>query len=660
MALAMPGCAQAAGTFYYVATDGDDSHDGKSLQTPFRRIQKAADVMQPGDTCLIRGGQYREKIVPVRGGSSEHARITYRNYADETPVIEGSERVRDWVDQGGGVWKAQLPPGFFDSSPYNPFITKASGHCIVNPGNAWSLGMVYLNGEPLSERTTLADVQSSPRTWCASQENGATAICARFDVDPNAAAAEVSVRDSCFDPGEQVLNFISIQGLTMKQASPNGSGPLYPQRGIITVHAGKGWAIEGCVISDSPCSGIALATGPESWYGPRSATQEANGTAPDFHASGFHLVRHNTIERCGQAGIIGMINGHSSIIEGNLIQDINWQQKLGGAETAGIKLHWAHDVLLRSNIIRRVYTTNLAGSNHFGVWLDFANQGARITGNIIYDIIDPFNVTPKKSPVYLEANVGPIVVDNNILIKHASDSYNNDLGSLHSVAVHNLLLEGRLVHFTDPSRRVPYYEPNSMQFVGSLQPLEAQDPNIVRHVNRNNIYIGAFSACNDEVRDAQGNVQFDRSEQQALGFRHADAPTGVAIGFDLSDGALARLAGCDLITSEGLGEFPLVKQQIADRDGQPYDIDTDIQGRPRTREPGSVMPGPFAGLVTGKNEFVFSAGASVWPGAEETRTEEKPKQATADRRGADGGHQTVAATAGHRSVADTPLVRRHS
>ncbi|MBM3500438.1 MAG: hypothetical protein FJX74_17410, partial [Armatimonadetes bacterium] len=37
-----------------------------------------------------------------------------------------------------------------------------------------------------------------------------------------AAAAEVSIRDSCFDPGEQVPNFISIQGLTTKQASPNG------------------------------------------------------------------------------------------------------------------------------------------------------------------------------------------------------------------------------------------------------------------------------------------------------------------------------------------------------------------------------------------------------------------------------------------------------
>jgi alpha-L-arabinofuranosidase len=93
-----------------------------------------------------------------------------------------------------------------------------------------------------------------------------------------------------------------------------------------------------------------------------------------------------------------MINGHSSIIEGNLIQDINVDRNVGGAETAGIKLHWAIDTVIKNNIIRRVYCGKEAGQN-FGLWLDFACQDARVTGNIIYDISDPAKASPKCFPI---------------------------------------------------------------------------------------------------------------------------------------------------------------------------------------------------------------------------------------------------------------------
>jgi len=601
--------SHAVGATFYVATDGNDNHDGKSLKTPFKHIQKAADVMQPGDTCLIRGGEYREKIVPPRGGSSEQARITYRNYGDEKPVIKGSERVTGWVEEGGGVWKAELSGAFFASSPYNPFATKLAGLWITNPGKQWSLGMVYLDGVPLSGRQSLAEVQSTPKTWFAAQEKGATVIHARFDADPNKAVAEVNVRDACFHPGDKVLNFISIVGLTMKQAAPQGSGPIHPQQGIITAFAGQGWVIEGCTISDSACSGIALATGPETWYGPKSATQDAKGTAPDFNATGHHVVRRNTIERCGQAGIIGMINGHSSVIEGNLIQDINVERNVGGAETAGIKLHWAIDTVIRHNIIRRVFCGKEAGQN-FGLWLDFACQGTRVSGNIIYDISDPAKSSPKCFPLYLEANVGPIVVDNNILLKHPIGPYNNELGSLHQVAAHNLVLEGRLQHFNDPSRMVPYYQPHSLKYLAKLEAAPANDKANQRYIDKNNLYIGPFSD-QDGATDTAGNTKFDATAQQAMKFTHTDTPDGVVIEFHLTDEAFAQLPRCDLITSASLGEFPLVKQRMEDRDGKPYDLDTDIASQPREPQAGATVPGPFAMLAKGKNAFRFSAGSAA-------------------------------------------------
>ncbi|MBM3889720.1 MAG: hypothetical protein FJ388_11420, partial [Verrucomicrobia bacterium] len=66
-----------------------------------------------------------------------------------------------------------------------------------------------------------------------------------------------------------------------------------------------------------------------------------------------------------------------------------------------------------------------------------------------------------------------------------------------------------------------------------------------------------------------------------------------------------------MLTSASLGEFPLVKQRMEDRDGKPYDLDTDIAGQSRERHAGAVVPGPFAKLAKGKNAFRFSAGASA-------------------------------------------------
>jgi hypothetical protein len=585
--------ATAAGTTYYVATNGNDNNEGKSVKTPFRRIQKAAEVMQPGDTCLIRGGDYREKIIPRYGGTSENTRIVYMNFADEIPVIKGSERVSNWVDQGGGVWMADIPHSLFSSSRYNPFTTVAMGACLYYNAFKWTLGMVYLNDRPFSERKSPEEVRGNPGTWYSRQNESSTVIYARFDTDPNTALTEVNVRETCFHPGDRVLNYITIHGLTLKQAAPNWSGNAYPQQGIVTVFAGKGWIIERCTISDSPCAGIALALGSEKWHEKQSALRATSGTIPDFNATGFHLIRNCTIERCGQAGIVGMINGHSSVIEANLIQDINWQQKLGGAESAGIKLHYAVDVLIRNNIVRRVFTTHTNDySCHFGIWLDWANQGARVTGNLIYDVYG-LNKNPQNWPLYLEANSGPIVVDNNIVIKHP-DNYCMDsyLKCLNCVFAHNLVFRGGIRHENDSERDFPWFEPHSFRF----QSLSKDKGMPERYVNMNNIYMGGSYTNAD--KDREKNL-FLSGDQQ---FTCTTTPDGAVISFVVDDDP----EPCPFITYKTIGLFSPMNQGMTDRDGKPYDLDTDISGA--TRQAARVTAGPFASLAKGKHQFVFSAG----------------------------------------------------
>jgi hypothetical protein len=580
---------------YYVAPSGNDGQDGLAAERPFRTIQHAADVMQPGDTCLIRAGVYREKVVPPRGGTSEQTRITYRAYAGETPVIKGSERVTTWVDQGGGVWMADLPAALFKSSRYNPFATVMAGACLFQNDARWTLGMVYLDGQPYSERKSLAEVQATPATWHAKVGPTSTTIFARFDRDPNVALAEVNVRDSCFDPGGRQLNCITLHGLTLQQAAPQWSGNAYPQQGLVSVYAGQRWTIERCLLSDSPCAGIALATGPPEWYSPRSALYSATGTVPVFSESGHHLVRHNTIERCGQAGIVGMINGHSSVIEGNLIQDINWQQKVGGAESAGIKLHWAVDVLIKNNVIRRIHTTpTKTYSCHFGLWLDWSAQGSRVTGNLIYDVFG-FDKNPQNWSLYLEADPGPVVVDNNIIIRSASNLCSNDnLQCVNCVFAHNLVVAGGLMHWNDSERDFPWFEPNSFRFRGKSK----GQGMVERYVNRNNIYMN--NAGTNADKDRTGNVYYAADR----GFNCTSTPDGAVISFTIDDSA--GVARFQPVSHESVGLFAPMNQGMTDRDGKPYDLDTDMAGVRRAAAP--VTAGPFAVLARGRCEFTIAAG----------------------------------------------------
>ncbi len=76
---------------YYVATNGNDGNPGTS-SSPFRTVQKGLNTVQPGDTCIIRGGTYNEALVLGQSGTSS-APITVKNYTGETVTVSsGSSR----------------------------------------------------------------------------------------------------------------------------------------------------------------------------------------------------------------------------------------------------------------------------------------------------------------------------------------------------------------------------------------------------------------------------------------------------------------------------------------------------------------------------------------------------------------------------------------
>ncbi|RYY76894.1 MAG: DUF1565 domain-containing protein [Gammaproteobacteria bacterium] len=90
------------GTNYYVSPSGNDSNNG-SINAPFKTIQRAANLVNAGDTVYVRSGTYNETIDIKRSGSSNSGlRIIFKNYPGEFPIVDATGK--SVVDGQSGVF----------------------------------------------------------------------------------------------------------------------------------------------------------------------------------------------------------------------------------------------------------------------------------------------------------------------------------------------------------------------------------------------------------------------------------------------------------------------------------------------------------------------------------------------------------------------------
>lgn len=91
---------------YTVSPEGRDDQPGTAA-APFRTLARAGEVLQPGDTCVLRGGLYRETLRPARSGKAGRP-IVYRAFPGEVPILTGTEPLSDWRPEAGGLWSAPM------------------------------------------------------------------------------------------------------------------------------------------------------------------------------------------------------------------------------------------------------------------------------------------------------------------------------------------------------------------------------------------------------------------------------------------------------------------------------------------------------------------------------------------------------------------------
>ncbi|MHC4354947.1 MAG: hypothetical protein ACYS0H_19780, partial [Planctomycetota bacterium] len=294
--------AQTAASREIHVSEAGRNSDAGDRDNPYLTIGKAAQVAAPGDTVIVHAGTYREWVRPARSGTSEGKRITYRAAPGKKVVIKGSERIKSWTHEGGGVWKVELPNAFFGD--YNPYALKLSGGWL-NYGKWHHRGDVYLDGEAFYEKETAKEVKGAEQSWHCQAGEEVTTILANFGgANPNGELAEINVRESLFMPQVTGLRYITVDGFHFMHAAANWAPPVMElQMGAVGPRMGKHWIIQNCTVVNARCVGIILGHAPGVDY-------------EDIDAYGDHIVRNNVIKRCGQAGIAGQKGATRSLITG--------------------------------------------------------------------------------------------------------------------------------------------------------------------------------------------------------------------------------------------------------------------------------------------------------------------------------------------------------
>ncbi|HEY1804961.1 MAG TPA: right-handed parallel beta-helix repeat-containing protein [Terracidiphilus sp.] len=431
---------------YYVDNQSAKAEDnGPGTRTrPFLTINKAAQVLQPGERVVIASGTYRECVRPLRGGTSPAQMISYEAAPGARVFIKGSEILKEgWQQEsipigfrgfGGPAsesssevtgWRHELLGALFPDA-YQPFaLASIMGQWqwldprTVDMGPFLRRrGLVFVDGKPLEPMEQLRElalphlqptpdyaIPATPQNGLPPRRRGGPIMQevggspdARFWVEDSGTAIhvrlesgtpadhliEVTTRQHVFIPAQSGISFIRIKGITFQHA---GNAYPFPQYGMVSLSGGDHWILEDNSIEWA--NGVGLDIG-----------RDGNSGIAQ-HAGASQILRRNTFRYCGVEAIGGM-GTTSTLVEDNLIEWCGWADVERGWEAAGAKFHFSRNLLFRRNVLRHIRHAN-------GIWLDSGNVNCRVCCNIFADVLTV------SAAVHMEMNLEQNQIDNNVI-----------------------------------------------------------------------------------------------------------------------------------------------------------------------------------------------------------------------------------------------------
>jgi len=329
---------------YFVSLAGNDNNNG-ALDKPFRTLTRAVEAAPAGATIIMRNGTYREGVAYVS------KRLTIQPYPHERVWLKGSLV---------SIWRKDNWAYKFDQDSYEAGAIDQQHRYAGHPD------MVYVDGQPLIQVGTLADVGSE-----------------KFFVDYVSNKLYIGA-----DPSGK-----SVEVAAFSQAMRVGAdGTII--RGLGFMHYAGG-RFEGALQFDSS-NDVTVENNTFAWSASRGlAMYQGNGA----------IVTGNTFLNNGLMGY-GSWRYDNVHIEGNRFAGNNQENfVLHGpvAEPAGAKLTVGRNWIIRDN----VFENNLAT----GLWLDISNYNTTIVSNRV--------VSNLSYGIYYEIS-GKAIIGSNLIVENTS------------------------------------------------------------------------------------------------------------------------------------------------------------------------------------------------------------------------------------------------
>ena len=370
-------------------------------ERPFATIDRAAQVLQPGERVVVAPAVYRERIRPARGGAGPAQMITYETEPGAEVVLKGSRIFRGpWtrVQEGGAtVWQAKLDPGDFEG--YNPFDIEnvtARQFAIMDfaaplrgtPPCSLPRGLVFQDGRRLTQVARRSQLEKGEGIYWVDRPEQTLHLRLFGDARPERSTIEITTQETVFAPGTMGLGFIRVKGFTVEQVA----GPFpWEQVGAISTTRGHHWIIEDNTVRSVNGVGIDVGVQLQQW--------------PQPPIVGSHIVRRNRVSDCGICGIAGMGPGEREfglLIEDNELRGNAFHNVERLYETSAIKTHCnVHCLILRNLIVDTQHGP--------GIWMDWDNRFSRCSQNVI---VDTHTIA---GGIFIEASQQPNLIDRNIV-----------------------------------------------------------------------------------------------------------------------------------------------------------------------------------------------------------------------------------------------------
>ncbi len=394
-----------AGKIYYVAPDGRAEESGQTLAKP-TTLAAAIERVVTGDAIVMRGGTYRT------GGLQLNQQITIQPYADEQPVLKGTQVAGQWEHLRNGLWKTSWP-SLFPAKPADWWQRQSFGR--ETPLHRFNNDMVFVDGKFLQSVGWEGEIDAN--SYFIDYDAGLVFL----GIDPTNRLVEITAFDNALTR--------TVKDCHGKKS--DGKGPLI--RGItFTQYAYRAIEIEG--------------TDPEGLSDESKHGKDVTGTT----------LENCTLSFCSRVG--AYLRGDNLTLRHCLVSDTS---------TEGIFILSSSDVLLEKNIFRRNNIENITGyfpaavkifnqcyrvtcrdnlvidhPNSNGIWYDVGNVDGRFINNWVEGIgnigrrFSSERFWPSDNGFFFEISKGAICAgnvfvncDQGILVLNSSDVqiYNNTL-----------------------------------------------------------------------------------------------------------------------------------------------------------------------------------------------------------------------------------------